>query len=167
MYHENEEVFTSSPVFDRDDEVLPLFKNKEEVGRGTVKELQAKYEYTDKDTGKVRSKLEVHRILYVEYKGEVYQMNLRGTSMFAFLSYARKVVPPTVITTFSSEPKEKGTISWNQMTFTIKRKLTQGEAEDILQKVSEIKRAVDIERAQFSSNTVEVISQAEAEFRKL
>lgn len=169
MYHENDDTFTSSPVFDNEEEIVPIFKNKEEVGRGTVKELQAKYEFTDSNTGKIRSKLELNRILYVQYEDEIYQMNLRGTSMFAFLAYARKVLVPSVVTTFSSEAKEKGSINWNQMTFNVKRKLTEKEAQEILQKVQEIKRAIEFERAQFSGNVIrgEVVeSAAEKEYKK-
>lgn len=165
MYDEKTEEYTSSPVYDKDDEIIPIFCNKQEVGRGTPAELQAKYVYTDKNTGKERSKLEVNRILYVQYEGEVYQMNLRGSSMFSFLGYARKVLPPAVLTKFSSEAKEKGTIAWNQMTFVPVRKLTQVEADDVLQKVSEIKRAVDFERAQFS-NENQVVHAEIVESRK-
>lgn len=156
MYDAKTELYTSSPTYDKDDEILPIFCNKEEVGRGTPKELQAKYLFTDENTGKERSKLEVNRILYVDIDGEIFQLNLRGTSMFAFLTYTRKVLPPSVVTEFSSEPKEKGKINWNQMTFTVKRKLSEKEAQEVLQKVSEIKRAVDVERAQFSRDTVDV-----------
>lgn len=161
LYDSKTEIYTSSPIYDRDDEVVPIFCNKQEVGRGTPKELQSKYEYTDENTGKIRSKLEVNRVLYVELfsegkQSEIYQMNLRGTSMFAFLSYTRKVLPPSVITAFSSEAKEKGTISWNQITFNVKRKLSEKEAQETLQKVGEIKRAVDVERAQFSNSTIDV-----------
>lgn len=169
MYHQNEETFTSSPVFDSEDEIVPIFKNKEEIGRGTVKELQSKYEFTDENTGKIRSKLELNRVLYVQMDGEIYQMTLRGTSMFAFLAYARKLLVPSVVTIFSSEPKEKGSISWNQMTFNAKRKLTEKEAQEVLQKVGEIKRAVDVERGQFANNiihaeVVESRNKAEKEF---
>jgi len=155
MYDSKTEMYTSSPVYDNDDEIVPIFCNKEEVKRGTPKELQANYEYTDENTGKVRSKLEVNRILYVEFNGEIYQMQLRGSSMFSFLNYTRKVLVPSVLTTFSSESKEKGKIVWNQMSFTPKRKLGQKEVEEVLQKIGEIKRAVDLERAQYSKDTIE------------
>lgn len=163
-YDEKTELFTSSPVYDSDDEVLPLFCNKAEVARGTPKELKEKYQYTDKE-GKVRSKLEDNRILYVEYKGEVYSLNLRGSSMFAFFTYAKKTLPPSVITQFSSEPREKGSIAWNQMTFTPKRKLTQEEADAILAKVKEIRMAVQMERSQFAQQAAEA-ERVNKEFEK-
>ena len=149
MYDETTEEYTSSNVYDNDDEEVILWCNKSEVGRGTPKELKAEYQYTDKRDNKVKSKLEENRILYILHEGEVYQMNLRGSSMYSFLTYARKTLPPSVITVFSSEPKEKGSINWNQMTFTPKRKLTQSEALDVIEKVKEIKAIVSLEKSQF------------------
>ncbi len=55
------------------------------------------------------------------------------------------------------------------MTFTVKRKLSEKEAQDVLSKVQEIKRAIQVERAQFSGNVVRgeiVSSKAEQEFQK-
>lgn len=159
-YDEATEEYTSSPVYDTDEEVIPLWCNKSEVAKGTPKELKSKYEYTDKD-GKVKSKLEENRILYVRYDGEIYQMNLRGSSMYSFLTYARKTLPPSVITTLSSEAKEKGTIAWNQMTFTPKRKLSQSEAEEIVPLVQEIKFAVAAEKQQYKRAADEDAEAAE------
>ncbi len=147
-YDESTEEYTSSPVYDSDDEVIPLWLNKKEVARNTPVELKKMYQYTDKE-GKVKSSLEDNRILYVQYQGDVYQMNLRGSSMYSFLTYAKKTLPPSVLTTLSSEPKEKGTISWNQMTFTAKRKLTEAEAQEIVAKVVEIKQTIAAEKSQY------------------
>lgn len=164
MFNETTEEYTSSPVFDNEDEIVPLFCNRSEVGRGTPAELKEKYQYTDKE-GKVKSKLEENRILYVQYKGDYYQMNLRGSSMYSFLSYARKVIPPAVVTVFGSEPKEKGTIAWNQMTFEVKRNVTQAEAEEIVKKVDEIKSAIIAEKSQYLNQNAEVVKVKE-EFDK-
>lgn len=170
LYDEKTKTYTSSPIYDNENEVLPLFCDKSEVARGTPAELQAKYQYTDKDN-KVKSKLEIQRVLYVEYEGEVYQMNLRGSSMYSFLTYTKKVLANAVVTTFSSEPKENGQVAWNQMTFSVKRKLTQKEAEAVVEKCQEIKQAIESEKAQYASNviTVEVLKagdKAEEEFKK-
>lgn len=161
MYDETTEEYTSSPVYDTDEEVVPLFCNKTEVGRGTPKELKAKYSYTGED-GKTKSKLEDNRILYVLYNDDVYQMNLRGSSMYSFLTYARKILPPSVITVFNSEPKEKGSIAWNQMTFIAKRKLTEKEAQEVIEKVQEIKVAIQLEKNQYGapSTDTEVVKYA-------
>lgn len=171
MWDNDTEEFTQSPVYDNENDIIPLWCNKTEVARGTPAELKAKYQFTAED-GKVRSKLRDTRVLYVEYEGEVYQMTVRGSSMFAFFTYSRSVLPNSVITKFSSEPKEKGAIEWNQMTFTPVRKLTQKEAEGVVQKCSEIKQAVTLERAQFNNSVinVEVVEQrkkAEDDFNRM
>lgn len=150
MYDEDTELYTSSPVFDSDSEVLPLFCEKKEVDRGTPKDLKEKYKYTDKN-GKVRSKLEDNRILYVLVDGEMLQLNLRGTSMFAYMSYARTTTPNTVVTTFSSEQKEKGSIEWNQMSFTAERGINGAEAEEVMKHTAEIKRGIVSEKGYFAA----------------
>lgn len=169
MYDEKTQLYTSSPIYDQENEVLPLFCDKSEVARGTPAELMAKYQYTDKDN-KVKSKLEVQRVLYVEYEGEIYQMNLRGSSMYSFLSYTKKTLANAVVTEFSSEAREQGTINWNMMTFSAKRKLTQREAEEVVAKCQEIKQAIESEKAQYATNVinVEVLKsgdQAERDFK--
>lgn len=151
MYDEATEEYTSSPVYDKDDEIIPIFCNKAEVARGTPEELQAKFTYV-KD-GKTKSKLEVNRILYVLKDDEVYQMNLRGSSMYSFLTYARKVVPPTVVTEFTSEAKEKGSIEWNQMNFTALRSLNEKELNDVVRRVEEIKEHIANTKKVFAEET--------------
>jgi hypothetical protein len=147
-FDESTEEFTSSPIFDDENEVVPLFCNKAEIAKGTPAELKKNYEFTGTD-GKVRSKLEENRILYVLMGDEMYQLNLRGSSMYSFLAYARKTLVPSVLTTMNSEPKEKGSIAWNQMTFTAKRSLTQAEIDTVLEKIGEIKAAIAEEKAYF------------------
>ncbi len=154
-YDEDKEEFTSSPVFDTEDEVIPLWCNKKEVARGTPKELKAKYEYTDKE-GKIKSRLEENRILYVLYNDEVHQLNLRGSSMYSFLTWSKKVMPPAYLTEMSSEPMEKGSISWNKMTFNIVRPLTKKEMENVIKMGKEIKTGIAIQKASFATQTADV-----------
>lgn len=164
-FDESTEMYTSSPVYDDENEVLPLFCDKKEVGRGTPKELKAEYQFTNEE-GKVRSKLEDNRILYVLIKGEVYQLNLRGTSMFAFFQYIRKVnpdTPNTVVTTFASESKEKGKIAWNQMTFEKVRDVSADEADDILEKVQDIKKGISDEKGFYAAKNESTDDEEEDE----
>lgn len=148
MYDEDTELYTSSPVYDTDDEVVPLWCDKKEVAKGTPAELKALYAYEDKE-GKTKSKLEDNRILYVLMGDEVFQLNLRGSSMWAFMTYARKVTPPTVLTKFGSEFKEKGTIAWNQMTFENVRPLNAKEADNVLEQIQKIKKAISVEKSNY------------------
>lgn len=159
MYDEKTEEYTSSPVYDSDEEIVPIFCNKAEVGRDTPRNLKAKYQYTDAN-GKVKSKLEDNRILYILYEddendSDIYQMNLRGSSMFSFLTFARKNLPPSLLVEFSSEPMEKGQISWNKMTFTPVSSLSEKEIKNVLAKVSEIKDGINQEKSFFSAKAGE------------
>jgi len=148
-YDEANEKYTSSPVYDTDDEIVPLFCDKKEIARGTPGDLKKNYEYV-KD-GKVKSKLEENRILYVLYKGTKYQMNLRGSSMYSFMSYNRTTLPPSVLTKFGSESKEKGTIAWNQMTFSVVRQLDGDESVEALENIRSIKNAIAVEKASYAA----------------
>jgi hypothetical protein len=164
-YDEATEEYTSSPVYDTDEEIVPLWCNKKEIARGTPKELKAMYEYVA--DGKTKSKLKDNRILYVEYNGEVYQMNLHGSSMYSFLTYSRSLLAPSVVTAMSSEAKEKGTIAWNQMSFSPVRKLTQQEAMDVLAKVQDIRMTVAMEKDQYvkkETTSTEIVDKKLADY---
>lgn len=146
------ESYTSSPIYDNDDQIIPLFSNKQEVDRGTPEQLKKRTIYQGKSAkGKPISKLEENRILYVLFKEEVYQLNVRGTSMFAFMTWAKKNLPPSVLTKFGSEPKENGAISWSQMTFEAVRILTADEADIVQSKMAEIKEAVEAEKSFYAT----------------
>jgi len=151
MYDATSGDFTSSTIYDNNEDIIPIFCNKAEIARGTAQELKAKYNYVA-DDGKTKSKLEDNKILYVLYEGEIHQMALRGSSMYACKTYLKENPNPTILLTkFSSEPKEKGTIAWNQMTFETVRKLSAEEAEVILEKQNEIREAIAQEKAYFAS----------------
>lgn len=168
-YEEGTGEFTSSPIFDNDDEVLPLFKNKERIAEGTPAELKKEYEFTDKK-GKTKSTLEENRVLYILFNGKVHQMNLRGSSMWSFVDYARKTNVPAVMTRFNSEYQENGSIEWNKMTFEIARELDAAEVDDVLDRVREIKESIEEIKAYFASRNAERSGEkvrADEEFEKL
>src|SRR3990167_419780 len=131
LYDEKTEAYISSPIYDEDDQIIPLFSNKQEVTRGTPIELKAKYQYQDKD-GKTKSKLEDNRILYILKDEEILQLSLRGSSMYSWMTFAKKVLPPSFLFKISSEPMEKGQISWNKMTFEVVRPLNADEVKDVM-----------------------------------
>lgn len=167
------EHYTSSTVYDFDDEIVTLFKNKEVVEKGLPKDLKALPQYQGTSAkGKPTSKLEDQRVLFVLYNGEVYQLNLRGSSMYAFLTYSKHQSPNTVLTKITSEAKENGSIAWNQMIFTAVRPITQEEANDILDKTAEIKGNIEAEKGYFAAQnevegSVKVLSEAEMAFEGL
>ncbi len=164
-YDESIEQYTSSPVFDNAEDIIPLFSNKQEIARGTAAELKARPEYQFEKDGKTKSKLEDNKILYVLYDGEVYQLNLRGSSMYSYMSYAKTANPSTCVTHFSSEAKEKGTIAWNQMTFVKVRDLTQEEADQVAQCQSEIIQSVTEEKKYFAEIAGTSSSQSKDELK--
>lgn len=165
-YDESTEQYTSSPVFDSNDDIIPLFCNKQEIARGTATELKARPEYQYEKDGKIKSKLEDNRILYVLYDGEVYQMNLRGSSMYSYMSYTKQLNPSTCLTRFSSEAKEKGTIAWNQMTFTKVRDLSQEEAEEVIGKQQEIMSGI-MEEKRYFAEVSGTQAKADDDFNKM
>lgn len=145
-YDEATEEYTNSPIFDTEEDIVPLFANKKEVAKGLPKDLKMLPQFTYEKDGKMRSSLEENRILYVLIDGEMHQLNLRGSSMYAFLDYTRKNQVNTLITTLDSEAKEKGSIEWNQMTFKPARVISADEATDAIEKTTELKQAIQDEK---------------------
>lgn len=151
-YYDNAtEKYTSSAVYDSADDIIPLFLDGKEIARGTTAELKAKYAYTDPDDGKVKSKLEDMRVLYILKDGQAYQMTIRGSSMWAFSKYAKSVLVSAVLTRFNSEAKENGSIAWNQMTFDAVREITSDEASVVIDNVQKIATSIADEKAYFAS----------------
>lgn len=151
-YNPDTQEFTSSTIYDSNEDIIPLFSNKAEVARGNVAELKAKYNFVDPKDNKTKSKLEDNKILYVLYEGEIYQMALRGSSMYSAKTYLKENPNPSILLTkFSSEPMEKGTISWSKLTLETLRKLSAEEAEVVLNHQNEIRQAVADEKAYFAS----------------
>jgi hypothetical protein len=166
-YDEATESYSSTPVYDSKDETIPLWKDKKEIAKGTPGELKTLYQFVDKD-GKTKSNLKENRIVYILYKNELHQLNLHGSSMFSFMTYARFVNPPTVLTKFSSEPQQKGQIAWNMMTFTAMRSLDADEIQEVLAKVKEIKLAIAMEKgAQPVQKSKDEIDEDEITFERL
>lgn len=169
FYDEGTEKYTSSPVYDNEDEVIPLFLDKKEVDRGTPKELKSRKMYAGVNAaGKAISKLEDNRILYVLVDDEIFQLNLRGSSMYSFLTWSRKILPPSVLTKFSSEAKEKGSIEWNMMTFEAVRPLTQEDVNGVLEKIAEIKTGIEQEKAyyaQVQGNTERAEGESDEDYK--
>lgn len=160
-YDNKEEKFTSSPIFDRDDEIVPLFKDRKKVASGTVAELKALYPGFTK-AGKPTSLLKEEKILYVIKDGELFQMNIGGSHLWSFQSYCKKVAPPTVVTMLGSTEEVKGDNEWNKMSFEPVRLINMGEYELVKEKLAEIISAIQSEKDYFSSQNSEA-AQVEKE----
>jgi hypothetical protein len=152
-YDSDNNKFTSSPVYDTDDQEVPLFCDGQEVDRGLPKDLQAQKKFAGLSAkGKPVSKLENNKILYVLYNNEMFQMNLRGSSMYAYLTYKRQNIPNTVLTKMSSEAKENGSIAWNQMTFEAVRPINTEEFKVVAEHLQDIKSGIEAEKAFFKAS---------------
>lgn len=124
--------FISTPIYDNDEQVLPLYLDKQIIKRGTEKELQALYpKLTQK--GKPSSSLEKNIILYVLYEGELYQFQLSVSAGWEFKSYLKKVNPSTVVTTLSSTQETNGSNTYNKTMFNIARQITGKEFDTVIE----------------------------------
>ncbi len=146
------EKYISSPIYDTDDQIVPLFRDKKEYAKGTPVELKKMKEFQGLTAkGKPTSKLEENKVLYVLYDGEMYQMTIRGTSMYAFRDYKKNIQPNKVVTILDSEAKENGATEWNQITWAVKRPLTKEELDIVVAKLHEIREGVELEKSYYAS----------------
>lgn len=158
MWDQEAEEFTSSPMYDEDHEVIPLFKGGSLVATGTPAELRAMYPelktYVDKNTGeqktKTVSKLRDARVIYLLVNGELLELTIQGTSMYSFLDYLKKTAAPTVITTLNSIKKEQGATKWNQITFKALRTPTTDEASLALKTMRELQEGIKAEKEYYA-----------------
>jgi len=154
-YDESSETFFSTPVYDESTDIVPLFNNatKKEIARGTPEELKKLKEFLEVKDGKTVSKLKDNRVLYVLYKDELYQLTLKGSSMWAYLNdYEKKIGNPTrYLTAFNSIAQASGSNHWNQMTFEAVRSINQEELERAVDEVNKIKAAIAISKASYEA----------------
>lgn len=166
-FDESTDQATSSPIYDDEEEVIPLFCDRAEVGRGTPAELRAQYPGGKTLKGKDKSLLEDQRVLYVMLDGVLHQMTLRGSSMYSYMDYARKVRPalPAVLTHFASTEESNGAVSWNKMSFEIVRTLSDKEVDLVLEQQGELKDAIAQEKAFYASQQPREKDPLEDEFK--
>ena len=154
-----DEVFFSTPMYDEDTEIIPLFKGGEFVAEGTPAQLKAMYpkvvEYSDKKTGEKKTKTVSHlddaKVLYVLVNGELLELTIRGSSMWSFNDYLKKFAPQACITTFNSTKEEAGTNKWNKMSFKVLRNPTQEEAVLAVNTIEELRQGIAHEKAYYAS----------------
>lgn len=166
------EKFISSPVFDTDDQIIPLYLDSRVVAKGTKAELQARYPALTQK-GKKTSDLKEYRVLYVLVDGVFYQMSLSISSGWAFSDYARTfkdgTSPATVVTTLGSVEETNGSNTYRKMTFTNKRPIDADELDLVKENQGIIKEAAqssaDYYLAQ-STKAIEGESDADKKFAK-
>lgn len=150
LKHYDGQSYTSSDVYDSVNDVIRLWKDGAEIDSGTVKELQGRKQYQGLSAkGKPMSKLEENGVLYVLYREseddeyQLYQMNLRGTSYYAFKDFKKANAVSTIVTSLDSEPKKNGSTEWNQMTFEVVRDINDAEADRVIAEVTELQETVE------------------------
>lgn len=157
------EEFTSSPMYDSSDEIVPLFRSGEYVTEGTPAELKKLYpemkEFENKKTGEMEmkevSKLRDATVLYVLVNGETLELTITGTSRYSWLDYLKSTAVPTVITEISSTPQKNGSTKWNQMTFKAGRTPTADEATLAIQTLSELQDGIRAEKEYYARKRME------------
>jgi len=152
-YNSGDNAYVSSPIFDNKDEVVKLFSGGKEIASGTVAELQGQY-IVEKD-GKKRSELQLLKVLYVLFEGEVYEMTLSLGNGFTYRKYKQENIVPIVHTKITSKKTEHGGNKYNEMVFTAGEYLTEEEAQSNLKIVDDIKKGIADEKAFYGQASVE------------
>jgi hypothetical protein len=170
LYDNSLEKFISSPIYDTTDQVIPLYLDKRQIAKGTPAQLQSLYPAMS-EKGKKISKLKEHTILYILYKGEMYQCNLTISSGWSFSDYKKKINPSTVITTLSSVEETNGSNIYRKMLFKNKRLINGGDEFTAVEEAqSALKSTVDSDKAYFLSqaNTqIEGVKDGDAELNEM
>ncbi len=156
------EKFISSPIYDNADQVIPLFLDKQQIKKGTEKELQNLYPALTAK-GRTSSDLKKEVILYVVYEGTLYQLNLSQSSKWEFMSYKKQVNPSTVITTLSSTEETFGTNTYRKMMFNIKRPITSEEFDLVNENQSTVKSQVENDSRFLLQSGENAVAEIEAE----
>jgi hypothetical protein len=151
------EKYIQTPIFDdKDNEIIKLFGGGQQVASGTMRELQALYQFQDAE-GKTKTSLKLVKVLYVLVDGELRQLSLGGGNVYGYSNYLRELkkqnlTPSMVHTEFDSEKTEHGGNKYNQVTFKNTGLLTQEEALANLAATKELIEAIKAEKA-FYGNT--------------
>lgn len=157
-YDSAENAFISSSYYDQDTDVVPLWSKGKKIAEGTKAQLQAPYMETKKDpkdptkTKKVCTLAE-NKILYVYYQGEVFELTIKGTSMYMYSAYYKdnNGEPNKNLTLISSVEDSNGATVWNKTTFKRVRQLTQDEWDTTRALAKDMIDGIAEEKAYFKS----------------
>ena len=142
--------FISSPLYDSNDQVLPLYLDKQIIKKGTASELQALYPALTQK-GKPTSDLKEETILFVIYEGQLYQMSLSQSSKWAFKDYKKGINPSKVVTKLSSTEETFGTNTYRKISFVDERYITQEELDLVNESQGTLKEKVESDAQYFLS----------------
>lgn len=117
LFDKSLEKFISSPIYDNNNQIIPLYLDKRQIAIGTPAELQDRYPMLT-EKGKKSSKLKEEQILYVLYEGEIYQCNLSQSSKWSFKDYSKTLNPSSVKTKLTSIEETNGSNTYRKILFT-------------------------------------------------
>lgn len=163
MWDDGQGMYTNTPIYDSNDEVLPLWEGGKEIARDTPEKLQARYPALTQK-GKPSSKLKEIKILYVIYEGETYQVNLSQSSKWEFLTYSKKTNPATVVTTIGSTEETNGTNTYRKMSFVAKSLLSTEQAAKVIEAANMIRSSIESEKAYYGKFNKDVTSGVEEDW---
>jgi len=149
--------FISSSLYDQDTDEVVLWQDGKQVTKGTKVELQAPYMFVKED-GKKSCKLAENKVLYVWYNNEIFELTIKGTSMFEYSGYYKNCMgePNKNLTLISSIEAENGATRWNKTTYKRVRQLTQDEWDTTRALAAEMLKGIADEKAYFNSINTDV-----------
>lgn len=158
------EKFISSPFYDTDDQIIPLYLDRQVIKRGTRQQLQSMYPALTQK-GKPTSDLKEDIILFVIYKDQLYQLNLSQSSKYEFLNYKKTVNPSTVVTTLGTKEETFGANTYRKLTFKNKELITKSIFEQVKESQTILKNQVQLDAA-FMLNSGETTDEEREESLK-
>jgi len=164
MFDSVDNIYINTPIFDDNEEIVPLYKGATQIDKGLPASLQAKYPALTAK-GKPSSKLKSEVILYLLVNEEVYQMNLSQSSKFSFQTYGRTTKVNHVITTLSmSDEMTQGTNTYRHIVFSSKGVMTQKQADLVLPVVKELNDYISAKKTAYGGQSQEEIAKMNADF---
>lgn len=149
--------FISSSVYDQDTDEIVLWQDGKQIAKGSKAELQAPYKFIKED-GKPSCKLAENKILYIWYNDEIFELTVKGTSMFEYSGYYKNCngEPNKNLTLISSIECVNGSTEWNKTTYSRVRQLTQYEWDTTRELARDMINGIAEEKAYFSSINTDV-----------
>lgn len=162
-YDQPNNAFISSSYFDQDNDEIVLWSAGKQIGKGNKESLQKLYREEIKDPKdptkkKIVNNLAENKVLYVWYKDEVYELTVKGTSMYSYSSYYKDCngEPNKNLTLMTPEDCENGSISWSKIIYKRVRQLSQSEWDITRTLAREMIEGIQEEKKYFSSLNTDV-----------
>jgi len=153
--------FISSAVYDTPEQIIPLYLDKQIIKRGTPVELQAMYPALTQK-GKASSDLKEDRILYVIYKGTMYQWTLSTSSKWSFSEYKRIVGNPSKVTTeLSSLEETNGSNVYRKSLFKSTGVINAEELDLVMESQSVLRTQVESDAARLLETSKNEVIEAD------